>query len=144
MTGCPYSARVFHWKEPEVEQPDVEYSPETNVPAEEGTVGKCVWCADLLRKKKLPRCVTACPMGVIYFGDMVEDTVTNGMETIRLSSLLKDRAGYRHREDLGTSPTVYYLPPVERSFTVESGFDGHEEEIILRYEKHVEKYNSKK
>ena len=144
MTGCPYSARVFHWKKPEVEQPDVEYSPETNVPAEEGTVGKCVWCADLLRKKKLPRCVTACPMGVIYFGDMIEDTVTNGMETVRLSELLKDRSGYRHREDLGTNPGVYFLPPVDRSFTVESGFDGQDEEIIERYKKHIDKYNSEK
>lgn len=144
MTGCPYSARVFHWKEPEVEQPDVEYSPETNVPAEEGTIGKCVWCADLLRKNKLPRCVSACPMGAIYFGDMVEDTVGNGVETVRFSKLLNDRAGYRHREELGTQPGVYFLPPVYRSFTIESGFEGHDEEIKERYEKHVKKYNTEK
>jgi len=144
MTGCPYSARVFHWEEPEIEQPEVEYSPETNVPAVEGTVGKCVWCADLLRKNKLPRCVTACPMGVIYFGNMVEDTVTNGLETVRLSSLLKDKSGYRHREDLGTQPSVYFLPPVERSFTVESGFEGQEQEILDRYKKHVDKFKKEK
>jgi molybdopterin-containing oxidoreductase family iron-sulfur binding subunit len=142
MTGCPYSARVFHWKEPEVEQPDVEYSPETSVPAVEGTVGKCVWCADNLRKNKLPRCVSACPMGVIYFGDMVEDSVTNGEETVRLSQLLEDRAGYRYREELGTNPGVYYLPPSQRSFTVESGFEGQDEEIQKRYEKSINKYNS--
>jgi molybdopterin-containing oxidoreductase family iron-sulfur binding subunit len=140
MTGCPYSARVFHWKESEVEQPDVPYSPETNVPSEEGTVGKCVWCADLLRKNQLPRCVTACPMGVIYFGDMVEDAVTNGIETVRLTQLLREKAGYRHREDLGTQPTVYYLPPVNRSFTVESGFKGHDEEIVRRYDNHIKKF----
>lgn len=144
MTGCPYSARVFHWKEPEVEQPDVEYSPETNVPAEEGTIGKCVWCADLLRKNKLPRCVTACPMGAIYFGDMVEDTVGNGVETVRFSKLLEDRAGYRHREELGTQPGVYFLPPVHRSFSIESGFEGHEEEIMERYKSYVKKYNQEK
>jgi len=138
MTGCPYSARVFHWKEPEVEQPDVEYSPETNVPAEEGTVGKCIWCADLLRKGKLPRCVTACPMGVIYFGDMVEDSVTNGVETVRFSQLVKERAGYRHREDLGTHPTVYFLPPVNRIFPVERGLEGQDEEIKKRYKDHIE------
>ncbi len=143
MTGCPYSARVFHWKESEVEQPEVEYSPETNVPSEEGTVGKCVWCADLLRKNQLPRCVSACPMGVIYFGDMVEDAVTNGTETVRLSELLDEKSGYRHREDLGTQPSVYYLPPVNRSFTVESGFEGHDEEIVNRYQKHVNKFKNK-
>jgi len=144
MTGCPYSARIFHWKEPEVEQPDIEYSPETGVPAVEGTVGKCVWCADMLRKNKLPRCVSACPMGVIYFGDMVEDSVTNGEETVRLSQLLEDRAGYRFKEELGTNPGVYYLPPSNRSFTVESGFEGQDEEIQKRYEKHVNQYKSKK
>lgn len=144
MTGCPYSARVFHWKEPEIEQPDVEYSPETNVPAVEGTVGKCVWCADNLRKNKLPRCVSACPMGVIYFGNMVEDTVTNGVETVRLSGLLEQRAGYRYREELGTHPSVYFLPPVDRSFTVESGFEGQDEEILERYKKHVDKFNKEK
>ncbi len=138
MTGCPYSARVFHWKKPEVEQPDVEYSPETNFPAEEGTVGKCVWCADLLRKGKLPRCVTACPMGVIYFGDLVEDAVTNGVETLRFSELVKDRAAYRYREDLGTHPSVYYLPPVNRIFPVERGLEKLDEELLKRYEDHID------
>jgi len=139
MTGCPYSARVFHWKKPEVEQPDVEYSPETNVPAEEGTVGKCVWCADLLRKNKLPRCVSACPMGAIYFGDQVEDAVTNGTETVRFSELMNDKAGYRHREDLGTHPTVYYLPPTNRMFPVDRGLEGQDEEIKERYKDHISK-----
>lgn len=137
MTGCPYSARVFHWKESEVEQPDVEYSAETNVPSEEGTVGKCVFCADKLRKGELPRCVTACPMGVIYFGDLIEDAVTNGTETIRFSQLIEERAGYRYLEELGTHPTVYYLPTVNRMFPVESGFEGLEEDIHNRYEKFI-------
>ncbi|MFC2087387.1 4Fe-4S dicluster domain-containing protein [Bacteroidota bacterium] len=136
MTGCPYSARVFHWKEPEVEVPEeIEYSPETNVPPKEGTVGKCVFCADLLRKGELPRCVTACPMGVIYFGDLVEDVVTNGVETVRFSDLMRDKAGYRYREELGSEPSVYYLPPTNRQFPLERGFDGIDKKIIERYEK---------
>ena len=61
-------------------------------------------------------------MGVLYFGDLLEDTVTNGTETVRFSKLMTDRAGYRYREDLGTLPSVYYLPPTERSFPVESGW----------------------
>ena len=52
MTGCPYSARVFNWKDPEVKVPEGHvYDPETNIPAVEGTVGKCVFCADNLRKE---------------------------------------------------------------------------------------------
>ncbi len=134
MTGCPYSARVFNWKDPEVEVPEGHvYDPETNIPAVEGTVGKCVFCADNLRKNELPRCVTACPMGVIFFGDILEDTVTNGIETVRFSKLMVDRAGYRYREELGTLPSVYYLPPSERMFPVERGLEDVDESISGRY-----------
>ena len=66
---------------------------------------------------------------VIY----LEDTVTNGNETVRFSKLMTDRAGYRFREDLGTLPSVYYLPPTERSFPVESGLEGYDESITGRY-----------
>jgi len=134
MTGCPFSARVFNWKDPEVKVPEGHaYDPETNIPPVEGTVGKCVFCADKLRKNELPRCVTACPMGVIYFGDILEDTVTNGNETERFSKLMLDRAGYRYREELGTLPSVYYLPPTQRMFPVESGLDDTDESIKGRY-----------
>jgi molybdopterin-containing oxidoreductase family iron-sulfur binding subunit len=136
MTGCPFSARVFNWKDPEVKVPAGHvYDPETNIPATEGTVGKCVFCADKLRLGELPRCVTACPMGVIYFGDILEDTVTNGNETERFSKLMLDRAGYRYREELGTLPSVYYLPPTQRMFPVESGLEDAEKSIKDRYKK---------
>jgi molybdopterin-containing oxidoreductase family membrane subunit len=54
--------------------------------------------------------------GVFFFGDANEDTVTNGAETFRFSELIRDKAGYRLMEDLGTKPSVYYLPPVNRNF----------------------------
>jgi Fe-S-cluster-containing dehydrogenase component len=136
MTGCPFSARVFNWKDPEVKVPEGHvYDPETNIPPVEGTVGKCVFCADNLRKGELPRCVQACPMGVIFFGDILEDTVTNGNETVRFSKLMVDRAGYRYREELGTLPSVYYLPPTQRMFPVESGLEDTDESIKDRYKK---------
>lgn len=134
MTGCPYSSRVFHWKEPEVKAPEgMQYSPEMGAPSKEGTVGKCVFCPDKLRKGELPRCAQACPMGVIYFGDILEDTVTNGTETVRFSELIRNRGGYRHLENLGTQPRVYYLPPVDRLFPVERGIEGLSEEDKQRY-----------
>jgi Fe-S-cluster-containing dehydrogenase component len=134
MTGCPFSARVFNWKDPEVKVPEGHvYDPETNIPAVEGTVGKCVFCADNLRKNELPRCVTACPMGVIYFGDILEDTISNGNETVRFTKIMLDRAGYRYREELGTLPSVYYLPPTQRMFPVESGLEGTDETVSGRY-----------
>jgi Fe-S-cluster-containing dehydrogenase component len=134
MTGCPYSVRVFNWQDPEVKVPEgFEYDPELAVPQVEGTVGKCVFCADKLRKDELPRCVSACPMGVIYFGDILEDTVTNGEETVRFSKMMADRAGYRYREDLGTLPSVFYLPPVQRLFPVERGLEDLPDSLRVRY-----------
>lgn len=143
MAACPYSARMFHWQEPlkqaEYEQDKidyekaiqegnldliaelkkkVEYDVELNVPHRKGTISKCLFSADHLRQNQLPYCVTACPNGVFYFGDENEDAVTNGTtkETVMLSQLLKQNAGYRLMPELGTQPRVYYLPPKNRLF----------------------------
>lgn len=133
MTGCPYSARVFNWKHTPAMEIDEQYSPETSVPAQEGTVSKCDFCPDLIREGKLPHCVSGCPMGVIYFGDINEDIVTNGDETIRFSQLISDRAGYRHLEDLGTKPSIWYLPPVNRQFPFERGIPEDDPKLMERY-----------
>jgi len=58
-------------------------------------------------------------MNAIYFGDQNEDAVTNASGvTVKLSQLLEDNAGYRHLEELGTEPRVYYLPPKNRKYPV--------------------------
>ncbi|MCX6311201.1 MAG: 4Fe-4S dicluster domain-containing protein [Bacteroidetes bacterium] len=118
MAACPYSARVFNWSEPvtPARHENDTYSPETSTPRKKGTVEKCDFCPDVIRQGKLPHCVTACPNGVYYFGDQNEDTVTNGDTTVRLSQLLRDKAGYRYLESLGTEPSVYYLPAANRIF----------------------------
>ncbi len=135
ITGCPYSTRVFAWSDyPEYDEDTQPYSPESSSPGLEGTVSKCDFCPDLIRVGKLPYCVAACPMGVIYFGDIEEDVVTNGSETYQFSELIRDRGGYRYLEVLGTRPSVYYLPPVERQFPVDRGFDGLDEEVRSRYD----------
>lgn len=128
MAACPYSTRVFNWEEPPagiVPQPaqHQHYSCETSTPQKKGTVGKCDFCPDMVRQGQLPHCVTACPNGVFFFGDLNEDSVTNGAETFRFSELIKDKAGYRLMEDLGTKPSVYYLPPVNRNFPYEAGLE---------------------
>ena len=118
MAACPYSSRIFNWEEPGVstETAALPYSCEKSVPQKIGTVGKCDFCPDRARENKLPHCAEACPNGVFFFGDMNEDTVTNGAETFRFSELIRDKSGYRLMEDLGTKPSVYYLPPVNRNF----------------------------
>ncbi|HEY5391723.1 MAG TPA: 4Fe-4S dicluster domain-containing protein [Hanamia sp.] len=125
MAACPYSTRVFNWGEPDLpaDIADKPYNPETSLPQKKGTVGKCDFCPDMTRMGMLPHCVSACPNGVYFFGDMNEDSVTNGAETFRFSDLVRDKAGYRLMEDLGTKPSVYYLPPVNRNFKFEEGLD---------------------
>jgi Fe-S-cluster-containing dehydrogenase component len=115
MAACPYSTRVFNWGQPDnngIE--DMPYDPEKGLPRKMGTVEKCDFCPDMLRMGMLPHCIEACPNGVYFFGDLNEDTVTNGSETFRFSQLIKDKAGYRYMEEVGTEPSVYYLPPVNR------------------------------
>jgi molybdopterin-containing oxidoreductase family iron-sulfur binding subunit len=71
----------------------------------------------MLREGKLPVCASACTMGAIYFGDELEDAVTNFKgETIQLSKVAKRGAGYRLMEELGTEPRVYYLAPANRKY----------------------------
>ncbi len=128
MAACPYSTRVFNWGDPglPVDIADQPYNPETSIPQKKGTVGKCDFCPDMTRMGMLPHCVSACPNGVYFFGDMIEDSVTNGAETFRFSDLVRDKAGYRLMEDLGTKPSVYYLPPVNRNFKFQEGLDKEE------------------
>lgn len=135
MAACPYSIRVFNWSEPHQNETNInmehmghKYSPEySGVPSIKGTPDKCDFCPHTIRDGILPHCVTACPNGVFYFGDKYEDTVTNGEETLRFKKLLKDKAGYRLFEELGTSPSVYYLPPVDRLVEFEEGLKSYNE-----------------
>ena len=135
MAACPYGTRVFNWSEPKQEfdmdmaalgmEPSPEYA---GFPSQKGTVDKCDFCPHKIREGELPHCVSACPNDVFLFGDYYEDTVTNGSgQSFRLSKLLEDKAGYRLLEDLGTKPSVYYLPPVNRTDAFEDGLDAFDE-----------------
>lgn len=120
VAACPYSARIFNWFEPRDSEKykDQPYDVELNVPQKKGTISKCLFSADRLRKGELPYCVSSCPNGVYWFGDMNEDVVVNGTtkEAVRFSQLIKDNGGYTYLEELGTKPRVFYLPPKNRIF----------------------------
>jgi molybdopterin-containing oxidoreductase family iron-sulfur binding subunit len=119
MAACPYGARSFNWGHP-TDPPEAksqEFNPEHGFPRRVGTVEKCDFCPDMAEQGVLPACAAKCAMGAIYYGDQNEDAVTNATgETVRFSKLIRDRAGYRHLEELGTDPRVYYLPPVNRQY----------------------------
>ncbi len=119
MAACPYGARSFNWARPHDPPEALEegYPPEHGFPRRVGTVEKCDFCPDMAEKGLLPGCAAGCPMGAIYYGDENEDAITNSQGDMqRLSKLLLDRSGYRHLEELGTKPRVYYLPPANRQF----------------------------
>jgi len=117
--ACPYSARIFQWFEPDYskEQKERIYDVELNIPQKIGTISKCLFSADRLRNGKLPYCVSACPNGVYWFGDRLEDTVINGTtgQMAKFSDLISENAGFTYFEDIGTKPQVYYLPPKNRT-----------------------------
>jgi Fe-S-cluster-containing dehydrogenase component len=119
MAACPYGVRCFNWGRPNdpPEAMATEYSPEHGFPRQVGTVEKCDFCPDMARQGKLPGCASGCPMMAIYFGDENEDAVTDAQGvTLQFSKLIRQKAGYRYLEDLGTQPRVYYLPPVNRVY----------------------------
>jgi molybdopterin-containing oxidoreductase family iron-sulfur binding subunit len=119
MAACPYGARSFNWTRPN-DPPEAlaeGYTPEHGFPRRVGTVEKCDFCPDMAEMGMLPHCASGCPMGVIYYGDENEDCVTNSAgDTPQLSKMLLDHGGYRHLEELGTKPRVYYLPPANRQY----------------------------
>jgi len=118
MAACPYDRRYFNWAEPP-HTPDeqfINYTPDYPVPHRKGTVEKCNFCSHRVRIGRLPFCVEACRnegMKAIFFGDANEDVITDGDEVFSLSEILAKRGGYRLKEELGTEPSVYYLPPTE-------------------------------
>jgi molybdopterin-containing oxidoreductase family iron-sulfur binding subunit len=111
MAACPYEARYFNWSDPpQAKRLPMPPTPEFPVPQVKGTVGKCVLCADRLTHGELPGCVAGCPMGVLYVGDLVTDVAVNGLgTTVQLSQFLKANDAVRFKEELGTSPRVYYI-----------------------------------
>lgn len=111
MAACPYEARYFNWNEPKpVTMMPFPPTPQMPVPQQKGTVGKCVLCADRLPYGELPACVTGCPMGVMYVGDLITDVAVNGLGDVKvLSEFLKENDAVRFKEELGTNPRVYYI-----------------------------------
>ena len=135
MAACPYGTRVFNWSEPDqswamnmADHPPHHSAEHAGHPSIKGTVDKCDFCPHSIMQGDLPHCVAACPNDVFLFGDMYEDTVTNGSkQSFKLSKLLQDKSGYRLMEELGTKPSVFYLPPVNRTDAFVDGLENYNE-----------------
>lgn len=103
---CPYQARYFN---PKVR----EYYPGKGLTLYErwayrkhptGVVEKCDFCRGRLEQGKEPACVANCMAKARYFGDL-EDPQSE------VSRLIRQKGGYQLHPELGTNPSVYYLPP---------------------------------
>ena len=101
IVACPYEARHFNW----TKNPKQAYSNPDSPPRDYGVVEKCTFC--LHRREKginIPACVEVCLGGARIFGN-INDPESN------VSKKLRRRPDvFRLKEELGTNPSVYYLP----------------------------------
>jgi Fe-S-cluster-containing dehydrogenase component len=117
--ACPYDARKFNW----AERTDVNpYVPTWGTPEVErrprGVVEKCTFCVHRIDaglaaglmpgadRDATPACVNACPVGARIFGNLKD-------ENSKVSQAIANNPTLRLREELGTEPSVYYIPPAK-------------------------------
>ncbi len=113
---CPYQARTFI-------AVDRRYFPGNGnlweakryTEHQTGTMQKCDFCYKRIDEgisrglepgiapEATPMCVISCIGKALYFGDL------NDPES-KVSRLIKQRNGFRLKEELGTEPSVYFLP----------------------------------
>jgi Fe-S-cluster-containing dehydrogenase component len=115
--ACPYDARKFNWK---VRDDVNSYIPTwgiAEVPRRpRGVVEKCTFCIQRIDsglasglmpgidREATPACVNVCPVGARTFGNLKDPNS-------KVSQLIKNSPTLRLREELGTEPSVYYIPP---------------------------------
>lgn len=114
MAACPYEVRFFHWgqnpKADDMDDDEYENQMPFSLVKDKGVTAKCEFCG-LQFLGQLPHCVSTCPQGALYFGDMNENSVTNSKnQTLIMDHIIKERSGFRWKEEEGTKPRVYYLP----------------------------------
>ena len=111
IAACPYNARYFNFSDsPKPPSPFANPTPEFPVPQQRGTVGKCMLCVHNIGKGILPACVDSCVMGALYIADLNTDVMTNRSgDTYKLSQYLRENDAFRYKEELNTSPRVWYV-----------------------------------
>ncbi len=106
MMACPYNQRYYYAETSHYFPGNgpTPYEKARSERHEASVVMKCNFCRDRVLMGKEPACVANCPAVARYFGDL-EDS------TSEVSRLIKERGGYTLHPELGTGPSVYYLPP---------------------------------
>ena len=107
LVACPYGIPAFNWNPP-VQSPDNSQFRIGNPAVPVRPVGvseKCTFCFQRVDVGSLtPKCIEVCPAGARFFGDLDDPNS-------QVSQLLQTKPTVRLREELGTEPSVYYIPP---------------------------------
>ncbi|WP_324716123.1 4Fe-4S dicluster domain-containing protein [Carboxydochorda subterranea] len=105
VAACPYGARSFV-ESLQPYYPGFEPTPYEKVAHanhQAGVVEKCNFCMDRIERGEEPACVQTCPAKARTFGDLDDPNS-------EVSKLIARRHGYQLLAELGTNPSVYYLP----------------------------------
>jgi tetrathionate reductase subunit B len=78
-----------------------------NINAKKNKAEKCDLCGNRVDQGLEPFCVICCEGQAIYFGDF------NDPES-DLSKIIAERDHFRLKPELGTGPSIYYLPPMKK------------------------------
>jgi dimethyl sulfoxide reductase iron-sulfur subunit len=103
VVTCPYQARF-------IPEDANGYYGEKKTPYEEARYGKwragatqkCTLCVHRIDRGLNPACVETCPTKALVFGDLNDPQSA-------VSELLRTRAHFQPRAELGTDPRVFYL-----------------------------------
>ncbi len=124
VVACPYDVRVFNWRlhtENSLRAPAFG-TPEVP-PRPRGVTEKCTFCQHRIDNglarglmpgidaAATPACIVACPTGSRVFGDLNDP---DSPASVRLQAT---KTPIRLREDLSTSPKVYYVAPKDIDIT---------------------------
>jgi Fe-S-cluster-containing dehydrogenase component len=119
VIACPYQQRTFHSRKEKGYFPgqgltELEKIGEVLSPLPSGIVVKCNFCKEkidrAIRKglapgrdrEATPACAVNCPVKARQFGDLQDPESA-------ISKLIRQRRGFRLRQEFGTEPSVYYV-----------------------------------
>ena len=120
--ACPYDARKFNWVQRHDPEDNSQYIPTWGVPEIDirprGVVEKCTFCKQRIDDglkvglmpgvdpEATPTCVNICPVNARTFGNLKDPDSP-------VSQVIKNNPTFVLREEIGTAPSVYYIPPKE-------------------------------
>jgi len=102
VVACPYQVRFVADSDEGYYEELTPYESASYTKWQVGTAQKCTLCVDRIDRFLSPACVETCPPKALIFGDL------NDPQS-EISKLVRQRAHFRPRAELGTDPCVFYL-----------------------------------